>query len=94
MRVMELREGPQTPFEVYCYHCHVTFAAGTRRCVHCGARLGDRPGPPGLFAPPEASGDLADADAAELSVGRRLGGASLWVLLALGAVVLRMCAER
>lgn len=102
---MERREGPQTPFEVYCYHCHVTFAAGTRRCVHCGARLGGRPGPPELFAPPGAGGapgpggapgaggDLAE-DAPELSLGRRLGGTSLWVLLALGAVLVRMCAER
>ncbi len=36
---MELIEGPQTPFEVYCYDCHVTFPVGTRRCVHCGRRL-------------------------------------------------------
>ncbi len=36
---MEMREGPQTPFEVYCFNCKVTFPVGTRHCVHCGARV-------------------------------------------------------
>ena len=25
-----------TPFEVYCPSCDVSFAVGTRRCIHCG----------------------------------------------------------
>ena len=36
---MKRHEGPQTPYEVYCYHCRVTAAVGTSRCVHCGGRL-------------------------------------------------------
>jgi len=32
-------EGPQTPFEVYCPSCKVTFPIGTRRCLHCGGRV-------------------------------------------------------
>ncbi len=32
-------EGPQTPFEVYCANCKVTFPIGTRKCLHCGARV-------------------------------------------------------
>ncbi len=39
---MERHEGPQTPYEVYCYNCRVTAAAGTSRCVHCGGRMGGR----------------------------------------------------
>ena len=39
---MKRHEGPQTPYEVYCYNCRVTSAAGTSRCVHCGGRLGGR----------------------------------------------------
>ena len=37
--------GAPTPFQVYCHACRVTFAAGTKRCVHCGGRLSreDRP---------------------------------------------------
>ncbi len=37
---MKRHEGPQTPYEVYCYNCRVTAAAGTSRCVHCGGRMG------------------------------------------------------
>ena len=39
---MKRHEGPQTPYEVYCYNCRVTAAAGTSRCVHCGGRLSGR----------------------------------------------------
>ncbi len=39
---MKRHEGPQTPYEVYCYHCRVTAAMGTSRCVHCGGRLSGR----------------------------------------------------
>lgn len=86
---MDRIEGPQTPYEVYCYHCQVTFAAGTRRCVHCGRRLGSR-------GRAEAAGLEASEvpeDVAEPGLGRRLGGMSLWVLIAIGAALSRMCAE-
>ena len=36
---MKRIEGPQTPFEVYCAHCKVTFPIGTRQCLHCGGRV-------------------------------------------------------
>jgi len=36
---MQQQDGPRTPFEVFCHNCRVTFAAGTKNCVHCGARL-------------------------------------------------------
>jgi len=39
---MKRHEGPQTPYEVYCYNCRVTAATGTSRCVHCGGRLSGR----------------------------------------------------
>ncbi|HEB89086.1 MAG TPA: hypothetical protein ENI85_05905 [Deltaproteobacteria bacterium] len=31
-------ESDQTPFEVRCPRCDVTFPIGTKRCVHCGGR--------------------------------------------------------
>jgi hypothetical protein len=86
---MEIREGAQTPYEVYCNHCRVTFAAGTRSCVHCGGPLS------GAGRSPAVAGAVLDAPAeaevAEPSPLRRLGGMSLWVLLALGAALSRMC---
>ena len=89
MQRMEIRTGPQTPFEVYCYECRVTFPVGTRSCVHCGRPIGP---PPGV----RVSNPLApDGDAGEppeaLSAARRFGGLSLWVLLALGAALSRLC---
>ena len=89
---MERHEGPQTPFEVYCYHCKATFAVGTPRCVHCGRRVGGRPGRPGRDEPALAV-SAPEVDAPETSLTRRLGGMSLWVLLALGAALTRMCSE-
>ena len=93
---MERREGAQTPFEVYCYRCRATFALGTRNCVHCGAtigrnRMGATPAPVGPqdAAPMEVPGD--EAEVQEIGIGRRLGGTSMWVLLAVGAALARMC---
>ncbi len=31
------RESPRV--EVYCNRCRVSFAVGSRRCLHCGGRL-------------------------------------------------------
>jgi hypothetical protein len=88
---VERHEGPQTPYEVYCYDCRVTFPVGTRNCVHCGRRLGGRelPRSAGRAEPME----VAEEDAMP-SVGRRIGGASLWILIALAAALTRMCSER
>lgn len=91
---MERREGPQTPYEVYCYNCRVTFAAGTRNCIHCGQRLGKSrtpPDPTGATAPPTL--DDLDTEAIDTSPLRRAGGISLWVLIAVGAAIARMCGE-
>jgi hypothetical protein len=36
---MEL-PAPTQPYEVRCHRCNCSFAPGTRRCVHCGDKLG------------------------------------------------------
>ena len=86
-------EGPQSPFEVYCYDCRTTFPVGTRQCVHCGGRLGDRKRSriPALPHPLESL-EVEENEAPEPRFGRKLGGLSLWVLLAVGAVISRLCA--
>ena len=83
---MERHEGPQTPFEVYCYDCRVTFAAGTSRCVHCGGRLGGRAKRGGA----EVITELPDGEVGQPRIARRLGGMSLWVLIALAHVRVRL----
>lgn len=88
---MERVEGPQTPFEVYCYHCKVTHPAGTRRCVHCGGPVGPR-GAAKMLTGPGPAGEVEVEDPTELPTGRRLATMSLWMLLALGAAAYRVCA--
>ena len=89
MQAMESANGPQTPYESYCHRCRVTTPVGTRRCVHCGGPIG-RPGVVGeQAAPPELH---AEEDAPpQLGMLRRLGGISLWILIAVGAALSRMC---
>jgi hypothetical protein len=91
MGLMERADGPRTPYESYCYQCRVTFPVGTRRCVHCGGPIGRRDPKGGLLAPPEPH--VADEAPQEPSVLRRMGSISLWVLIAIGAALSRMCQE-
>ena len=74
--------------EVFCHECSVTFPVGTRRCIHCGAPIARRGRAPEHAAAPEI---LVEEGMPDASLGRRLGGISLWVLLAVGAAVARMC---
>jgi hypothetical protein len=90
---METRVGPQTPYEVYCYDCRVTFPVGTRRCIHCGRPIGAGPiarGPLPLMPRPAAE-THEDLELPPQLSGRKLGGMSLWVLLALAAALSRFC---
>lgn len=84
------QEGPQNPYEVYCYHCKVSAPVGLRRCFHCGGRLtGQRdrqlPTHPAM---------IEDEEALDPSP-RRLGGASpataMWILLLIGGSLYRLC---
>jgi len=35
---------PKPPdYEVRCHHCNVSFPVGTKRCVHCGEKIGRTP---------------------------------------------------
>lgn len=101
---MQRREESQTPYEVYCHNCHTSFAVGTRKCVHCGNRIGSvRRGPAGGLIPipdtlhPESAQPNDPHQEGEVdegigpSLARRLGGLGIWILLALGATVMRMC---
>jgi hypothetical protein len=105
---MRRAEGAQTPYEVYCHHCRVTFPAEARRCVHCGQRLRGPAAPAGeARSLPELLGQPADpsrphgpADAAEEEVDesmqalRRFGVPAVWVLVAISAVLSNMCEGR
>jgi hypothetical protein len=87
---VERHEGPQTPYEVYCYQCQSTFAVGTRSCVHCGGRLARSETPLEPSVGPSASAEGAD-ESPVVSVVRRLSGATLWLVFVLVAMLARMC---
>ena len=94
---MERAEGARTPYEVYCFHCRVTFPAEARRCLHCGGPLfgpGERAGAaapaaragPGLPLP---AGD--EAEEGPVVMVRRFGGLAIWAIVALAAVLQSLC---
>ena len=87
---------PQTPaIEVRCLACDVSFPPGTKRCLHCGEKIGtprflpvdNEQGIPGL-----ASADLEDLEV-EPRGGRmmRVGFTIFWVLVALISAAARNC---
>ena len=89
---MERTDGPQTTFEVYCDNCETSFAAGTKTCIHCGHRIGrSRLGPLGQGGPiPDLAHPDEEEEAGE-SLGRRLASMAVWVLIVLGASLMRFC---
>jgi hypothetical protein len=101
---MERIQGAQTPYEVYCYHCRVTFPREQRRCVHCDGPLG----PPGRVAElggaPSRLGDFLGGKDTAAEGGeeteetgamllRRFGGLAVWAVLAFFAVLSNMCEQ-
>lgn len=80
----------QTPYEVACPDCRVTFPIGTRQCVHCGGPIArQRSLQPRLRPSGEESVVVND------ELGRRPGGFSpmtlVWVVLLLGGYLYRSC---
>jgi hypothetical protein len=76
---------------VYCHRCNVTFPVGTKRCIHCGGRVGGERFRPDLELPPGA-GDLD----LEPGVGRRSGLSPftlVWVALLLVGYLYRACTD-
>ena len=93
---MQRVEGARTPYEIYCFHCRVTFPTEARRCLHCGGPLfgrGERAGaaPPGAPGPvlPVPGGE--DAEEGPVVMVRRFGGLAIWVIVALAAVLQNVC---
>ena len=68
-------------FEVRCYHCGTSFAVGTKRCIHCGQRLGS--------APVEVAYGGTSSQAPEEEVVKSSPLRSvMWVLMAIIAVAM------
>jgi hypothetical protein len=82
------------PVEVRCEDCGVSFPAGTKRCIHCGERLGRgrrlpiQRGPAGM--PPPVLDDVADEEVPTRS-GVMSPVAILWLVLIIGGAIYRQC---
>ena len=93
--------GQPTPYEVYCHHCRVTFAPGTRRCVHCSGRLSQeaplgtlQDGPSMPLHPVEELMEEPADFAVEDEKPKRIGFSPLtmvWVALLLVGYLYRAC---
>lgn len=87
-----MRAAKSHPIEVYCTRCHVSFPAGSKRCLHCGGPLSrerDEPsialGPGPEELPPEEEVAQRRSPFSPLSL--------VWIALLAGAYLTRMCAE-
>jgi hypothetical protein len=91
-----LETPPQsTLYEVRCYQCRCSFAPGTKRCLHCGGKLGPPPELPFGRAPLDAPAD-ASAEGEEIPVPS-FARAVLWVVsagVAIALSALQTCANR
>ncbi len=83
------QNGPQNPYETYCYQCNVSAPADAKRCVHCGGRLSRQQG-----VPPEMSGsplEALDEDEQPRAGGLISPMTVVWILLFIGGSLYRMC---
>jgi hypothetical protein len=83
----------RVPYEVYCPSCRVTFPVGTRRCLHCGGRVGPQ-GSAGMSIepPPAEQAEEVDIGGEERPRIRSLSPLTvLWVLLLLAGSLYRAC---
>lgn len=84
------QDGPKTPYEIYCHNCHVTYAAGTPRCVHCGQRLKHERVERSLLLPPGMDDELLAEETPQRS--RMFSPmTAIWIILALTSVIYRAC---
>ena len=93
-----MRSKPESPqVEVYCNRCRVSFAVGSRHCLHCGGRFDpERIGaqlatlPPGFEAHLEEQlGEVLDHEAPRRS---RISPLTLvWIGLLLAGYLYRSC---
>jgi hypothetical protein len=81
---------PDSPYEVYCRSCRVSFPVGTRRCIHCGQPVGRGAAAAATAARPAA----ADEDLFEDMPGRSVAFSPMtlvWLLAAAATVIYRAC---
>ena len=97
-----MHEQPRTtPYEVLCHHCNVTFPVGSKRCIHCGGRLGRRTESRRLSlemaTPFQTTESFQEEETAEEAEPQKrssfMPAALLWALLFAGMSIHRACSS-
>ena len=83
-------QSPQTPYEVFCPRCKVTFPVGARHCLHCGGRLARERGQL-IEAPLSFDEGGAPVEDEGPRMGRFSPVALIWVLLFVAGTLYRAC---
>lgn len=82
---------PTAVYEVRCLGCDTSFPPGTRRCIHCGERIGRRP-PLDVDLPVPFEGEAGEVE--EEMQGGSAARAGLWAvtaIIAMAGSLFRMC---
>jgi len=99
---MQRHQTPTSAFEVWCNHCQTSFAAGTKRCIHCGERL-SRGRQRRAFRVPQLDGEVAlppeiDDVLIEDDLPKKKSPISpltlVWIAVLLGGYLFQLCAQR
>jgi len=98
---MRRHQSPNASFEVWCPQCSTSFAAGTKRCIHCGGRLSKQSGRRGLRLarldsqvemPSEVDDVILEDEAA--SPRKSFSPLTLvWVAVLLGGYLFQLCSQ-
>ena len=98
---MRRHQTPTSAYESWCNHCQTSFAAGTKRCIHCGERLARERRPFSLRTrsaeetvalPPEIEDLLVEDD-----VPKKKSPFSpltlIWIAVLLGGYLFQLCSQ-
>jgi len=77
------RQSDADAYEVRCHRCDCSFAPGTKRCLHCGERIGR----PARIAGLEVLSGAEPEEETEVGSARFLRG-SMWALTAIVAMIM------
>lgn len=95
-----MEEHARTPYEVMCHRCQVTFALGTKKCIHCGDKLGRRGARKAIVVDELAEIFQPDAEPEEHAPEAKASGRSrlpispmtlIWVVVIAGSLAQRAC---
>lgn len=98
---MRRHQTPSAAFEVWCNDCRTSFAAGTKRCIHCGERLARKRRRVSLRVPrveeavalPDEIDDLLVEDDVPKKKSPFSPLTLVWIAVLLGGYLFQLCSQ-